>query len=74
MLKRIFGPKRVQLTAEWNKLHIEDLSYLYTSQNIFLWIKSRRKIWAGHVTRMGERRVEYRVMVGDCRGKGTFVE
>ena len=53
MLRRIFGPKRDEVTAEWRKLHIEGLSDLCTSPNIVWAIKSRRVRWVGHVARIG---------------------
>ena len=56
-------PKRDGVTGEWRKLHNEELYDLYCSPNIFRVIKSRRMGWAGHVTRMGERRGVYRVLV-----------
>jgi len=56
VLRRIFGPKRDELTGEWRKLHNEELNDLYSSPNIVRVIKSRRMRWAGHVARMRERR------------------
>ena len=56
MLRRIFGPKRDEVTREWRKLHNEDLNDMYCSPNIVRVIKSRRMRWAVHVVRMGERR------------------
>jgi hypothetical protein len=53
MSRRIFGPKRDEITGEWRKLHSEELNDLYSSPNIFRVIRSRRMRWAGHVTRMG---------------------
>ena len=53
VLRRIFGPKRVEVTREWIKLHNEELNDLYCSPNIVRVIKSRRMRWAGHVARMG---------------------
>ena len=53
VLRRIFGPKRNEVTGEWRKLHNEELSDLYSSLNIVRVIKWR---WAAHVARMGERR------------------
>jgi hypothetical protein len=63
-LRRIFGPKRDELTGEWRKLHNEELIDMYSSTNIVRVRKSRRMRWAGHVARVGERRVLYRVLVG----------
>ena len=63
VLRRIFGPKRDEVTGEWRKLHSEELNDLYCSSNIVRVIKSRRMRWAGHVARMGERRGVYRVLV-----------
>jgi len=53
VLRRIFGPRRDEVTGEWRRLHSEELSDLYTSPNIVRVIKSRRMRWAGHVARMG---------------------
>ena len=72
VLRRIFGPKRDGVTGEWRKLHNEELNDLYSSPNIVRVIKSRRMRWAGHVARMEERRVVYRVLVGKCDGKRPF--
>jgi len=69
VLRRIFGPKRDEVTGEWKKLHNEELNDLYFSTNIVRVIKSRRMRWAGHVTCMGERRNVYRVLVGKPEGK-----
>ena len=55
VLRRIFGPKRDEVTREWRKLHNEELNDLYFSPNIFLVIKSRRMGWAVHVARMWRR-------------------
>jgi hypothetical protein len=52
VLKRIFGPKRDEVTLEWRKLHNEELNDLY-SPNIFRVIKQREMRWAGHVARAG---------------------
>ena len=68
-MRRIFGPKRDEVTGEWSRLHNEKLYDLYCSQNI-IWVnKSRRVGLAGHVARMGERIVVYRVLVGRREGK-----
>jgi len=68
VLRKIFGPKRDEVTGEWRKLHNETLNDLYSSHDIVQMIKSR-KIWAGHVALWGERRGVYRVMVGNLREK-----
>jgi len=64
VLRRIFGPKRDEVTGEWRKLNNVKLNDLYSSPNIVRVIKSRRMRWAGYVARMGERRGVYRVLVG----------
>ena len=53
VLRRIFGPKRDEVTDEWSKLYNEELNDLYSSPNIVRVIKSIRMRWAGHVARMG---------------------
>jgi len=60
VLRRIFGPKRDEVTGEWRRLHKEGLNDLYCSPNIVRVIKSRRMRWARHVARMGgeERRLQ----------------
>jgi hypothetical protein len=63
VLRRIFWPKREE-DGSWRKLHNDELHSLYSSPNIVRVIKSRRIRWAGHVTRMGEGRGVYRVLVG----------
>ena len=59
-LRRIFAPKRDEVTGEWRKLPNEERNVLYCSSNIVRVIKSRRMRWAGHVARMGveERRIQ----------------
>ena len=56
VLRRIFGPRRDEVTEEWRRLHNEEINELYSSPNIVRVIKSRRMRWAGHVARMGEER------------------
>jgi hypothetical protein len=68
VLRRIFGPKRDEVRREWRRLHNKKLYALYSSPNIIRVIKSRRLKWAGHVTRMGERRGTYRAIVGKPEG------
>jgi len=72
--RRIFGPKRDEVTGEWRKLHNEELNDMYSAPNIVRVIKSRRMRWAGHVARMGERRGVYSVLVGKPGGKETTGE
>jgi hypothetical protein len=55
VLRRVFGPKRDEVTRKWRKLHNEKLNDLYCSPNIVRVIKSRRMSWAGHVARVGEK-------------------
>jgi hypothetical protein len=55
VLRRIFGPKRDEVTGGWRKLHNEELHNLFFSPSIIRMIKSRRIRWAGHVARMGSR-------------------
>jgi hypothetical protein len=64
VLRRVFGPKRDEVTGEWRKLHKEELRHLYSLSNIVRVVKSRRMRWAWHVARMGEGRGVHRVLVG----------
>ena len=58
VLRRILGPKRDGAARQRRKLHNEGLNDLYSSSNIVRVIKSRRMRWAGHVARMGDRRIQ----------------
>jgi hypothetical protein len=69
VLRRLFGPKRNEVTGEWKKLHNENLNDLYSLPNIVLIVKSRRMRWVGHVARIGEVRGVHRVLVGKPEGK-----
>jgi hypothetical protein len=69
VLRRIFGPKRDEVTGEWRRIHNKELHALYPSPNIIRVIKSRRLRWAGHVAHMGERRGAYRALVGKSEGR-----
>jgi hypothetical protein len=69
VLRRVFGPKRDEVTGEWRKLHNEELSDLYPLPSNVRVVKSRRMRWTGHVTRMGEGRSVHRVLVGKPEGK-----
>jgi hypothetical protein len=72
VLRRIFWPKRKEVTGEWRKLHNEELHDLYSSPTIVPVIKSRRMRWAGNVARMGEGRDVYRILVGKPEGKSPL--
>ena len=69
VLRRVFGPRRDEVTREWRRLHNEELNDLYSSPNIVRVIKSRRMRWAGHVARMDEERGVYRVLMGKPEGR-----
>ena len=73
VLRRIFGPRRDEVTGEWRRLHNEELNGLYPSPNIVRVIKSRRMRWVGHVAGMGEEKVVYRVLVGKPEGRRPLV-
>jgi hypothetical protein len=67
VLRRIFGPKRDEVTGGWRRLHNEELHDLYSSPIRI--IKSRGMRWAGHVARMGKKRNMYKLLVGKPEGK-----
>jgi hypothetical protein len=69
VIRRIFGPKKGEVTGQGRKLHGGELHNLYSSPDIVRQFKSRRMRWAGHVARMGEHRNVYRVLVGKPDGK-----
>jgi hypothetical protein len=64
VLRRIFGPKRDEVTGDWRNLRNEELHILYSSPNIIRQIKSRRLRWAGHVACKGEEMYVYKVLMG----------
>jgi hypothetical protein len=68
VLRRVFGPKRGEVTGKWRKLHNEELNDLY-SPAIVRVIKSRGMRWAENVGRMGESSGVYRVLMGKPEGK-----
>jgi hypothetical protein len=72
VLRRIFGPKKDEVTGDWRKLHNEELHKLYSSPSIIRMIKSRRMRWAGHVARMGKKRNAYGILVGKAEGKRSL--
>ena len=69
LFRRVFGPKRYEVTGQWRKLHNEELSDRYFLPNIVRVVKSRRMRWPGHVARMVEGRGVQRVLVGRSEGK-----
>jgi len=69
VLRRIFAPRKDEVTGEWRRLHNEELNDLYSSPYIVRVIKRRRMRWAGHVACMGEERGVYRVLVGKLEGR-----
>jgi hypothetical protein len=69
VLRRIFVPKRDEVTGEWRKLHNEELNNLYPSPTIVRVIKSRRMGWSGRVACMGVGRIVCRVLVGKPEGR-----
>jgi hypothetical protein len=69
VLRRIFGPKRDEVTGEWRRLYNKELNDLYSSPNIVQVIKLRRMRWAGHVAHMGENRGAYRILIRRHEGR-----
>jgi hypothetical protein len=65
-VRRIFGPKRDEVTGEWRKMHNEELHNFYSSPDIIRKVKSRRIRWAGHVAR---KRKAYKVLAGKPEGR-----
>jgi hypothetical protein len=68
-LRRVFGPKRDEVTGEWRRLHNEQRYALYVTVNMIRVMKSRRLRRTGHVARMGAKRSVYRVLVGKPEGR-----
>jgi hypothetical protein len=64
VLRTIFDPKTRELTGGRRKLHNEELHNLYSSPSIIRMITSRKMRWRGHVTRMAEKKIAYRILVG----------
>jgi hypothetical protein len=69
VLRRIFGPKRDEVTGGWRKLNNEELHGLYSSPSIVRVIKARRMRWAGHVARMGKVTGAYNILVRRPEGR-----
>jgi hypothetical protein len=72
VLRRIFGPKRDEVTGEWRELHNEEVLELYSSPSTIRIIKSRRMRWAGYVERMGEKRKAFRLLIGKPDGNRSL--
>jgi hypothetical protein len=58
VLRRIFGPKRDEVTGGWRKLHNDELHNLYSSPSVIRMIMARRMKWAGYVAQTGEKKNE----------------
>jgi hypothetical protein len=71
VLRRIFGPRRDEVTGEWSKLHNEELHNLYSSPDIIRQVKSRRMRWVGHVARHGRGEKSVQGFGGKARRKET---
>jgi hypothetical protein len=69
VLRRIFVPKRDEVTGGWRKLHNEEPHNLYSSPDIITMIKSRRTRWVWIVALMGKKRNAYRMLLGKPEGK-----
>jgi hypothetical protein len=68
LLRRVFGPKRDEVTVEWRRLHNKELYDLRSLSNIIRVIKSRRMGFAGYVARMVEKRGAYGILIGKHKG------
>jgi hypothetical protein len=71
VLRRIFEPKRDEVTGEWRKLHDEELRELYSLLSIIRIMKTKRMRGAGHVFRLGGEEERVEVIGGKARGKDT---
>jgi hypothetical protein len=71
VLRRIFGPKRDEVTGGWRKLHEEELHNLYYSPSIIRMFRSRKMRWAGHLVQM-EKMIAYKILVGRPEGKNPL--
>ena len=72
LMRKIFGPRRDEVTGEWRRLYYEELNDLYSSPNILRMIKSRRKRWAVHVARIGGESGVYRILVMKPEGRKSM--
>jgi hypothetical protein len=71
VLRRIFEPKKDEVTGEWKKLHNEELNDLYALPD-FMWVFKTTMERAWHRASMGERRDGYRVLVRKPEGKSPL--
>jgi hypothetical protein len=69
VLRRIFDPKRDEVTGGWRKLHNEEPRDSYSSPSIISIIKSRMMRWEGHLARIGGKRIACRLLVGSQKDK-----
>jgi hypothetical protein len=69
VLRRIFGPKRDEVTEDWRRLHTKELYALHSSPNIIQVVKSRILRRAEHVARTGQRRGACMVLEGKPEGR-----
>jgi hypothetical protein len=72
VLRRIFGPKRDEVTGEWRRLHNKELYAPYSSPNIVRVTKSRRMRWTVPVARIGRGEVHTGFCWGDLRERDHF--
>jgi hypothetical protein len=72
VLRRIFGPKRDEVTGGWRKLLNEEHRDLCSSPRIIRIMKSKRMRWAMHIARMGKMMNPYRLLVGKPEGKRSL--
>jgi hypothetical protein len=71
VLRRIFGPKRDEVTGGRRLLHRSNF-VTCTSRKILSVTKARRISWVRHVTRKGETRIAYKILTGKTEGKRLF--
>jgi hypothetical protein len=72
VLRGVFGPKTVEVTREWRKLHNEELNDLYSLPNIVLVVKSRKIDGRGMWRVWGRERGVHRVLVGKPKGESHW--
>ena len=74
VLRRIFLPKRDEVTDEWRQLHNKELNDVYSPPKIIRMIKSRRQGWTVHVARIGKITGAYKLLVGKPKGENHLEE